>query len=76
MTLVPEEISGTGTGTARDCLDQSGPSPDPVQTVPSDTFIPGCIDMVRGSCGGQAGGEVVATLGNLVSECLVHFLAP
>ena len=56
---VPDEISGTRTGTARDHLDQSGPGPDPVQTVPGGTFIPGCVDAVRGSHGGWAGGEVV-----------------
>ena len=50
-------------------------SPDPVQMVPGGTFILGHINMVRGSHGRWAGGEVVAALGNLVSECPVHFLA-
>ena len=36
----------------QDCLDRSGPGPDPVQTVPGSTFILGRIDVVRGSRGG------------------------
>ena len=31
--------------------------------VPGSTFIPGCVDAVRGSHGGQAGGEVVGRRG-------------
>ena len=60
---VPDEISGTGTGTARDRLDRSGPGPDPVQTVPGGTFIPGRVDAVRGSRGG---GRVVRSWGGVV----------
>ena len=52
-----QEISGTRTGTAWDCLYRSGPGPDPVQMVPCGTFIPGHVDAVRRSRGGWAGGE-------------------
>ena len=50
-----------------DCPDQSGPGPDLVQTVPGGKFILGCVDTVRGSHGGWAGGEVVGQHG-LVSN--------
>ena len=52
----------TGTRT-RDRLYRSGPSPDLVQTVPGGTFILGRVDTVRGSRGGQVGGEVVGKHG-------------
>ena len=62
-SLVPDEISGTRTGTTRDLLDRPDPGPDPVQMVPGGKFIPGRVNAVRGSRGGWAGGEVVGQCG-------------
>ena len=80
-SLGPDEISGTRPRTAWDHLYQSGPSPDPVQTVPGSTFIPGHIDAVRGCRGGRAGGEVVGQHGlasnpSITSSALFSAICP